>query len=126
MYEFIREAGWGIYPVLIFGAFSLLVAVQYVRTRRNDVLALLCALSVLTLLAGALGTVTGLTTSARYIADVAVNEKWIFLVGLRESLNNATAALVIVAIDAMLVCLSLARSLGSPPRELAVSASHSR
>jgi hypothetical protein len=127
MLEFIREAGWGIFPVLIFGTLSLGVAIQYVRTRRTNVLALLCALSVLTLLAGALGTVTGLQTSARYIGDVALNEKWIFLVGLRESLNNATAALVIVAIDAMLVCLALARSLGSPPQpELAPTASHSR
>jgi hypothetical protein len=127
MLDFIREAGWGIFPVLIFGSLSLGVSVQYVRTRRRDVLALLCALSVLTLLAGALGTVTGLQTSARYIGNVAFEEKWIFLVGLRESLNNATAALIIVAVDAMLVCLALARSLGSPPHaELAPSASHSR
>jgi hypothetical protein len=127
MLEFIREAGWGIFPVLIFGTLSLGVSIQYVRTRRTSVLSLLCALSVLTLLAGALGTVTGLSVSARYIVDVAVDEKWIFLVGLRESLNNATAALSIVAIDAMLVCLTMARSLGSPPAaELAPSASHSR
>jgi hypothetical protein len=116
MMDFIHEAGWGIFPVLIFGALSLLIAVQYVRTRRSDVLALLCALAVLTLLAGALGTTTGLQVSARYIGNVALDEKWIFLVGLRESLNNATAALIIVAVDAMLVCLAMARALGSPPR----------
>jgi hypothetical protein len=115
MLEFIREAGWGIFPVLIFGAVSLAAAVQYVRTHDRYWLALLCALAVLTLLAGALGTATGLQASARYIGDVALDEKWIFLVGLRESLNNATAALVIVTVDALLVCIALARAIGSPP-----------
>ena len=110
MLDFIREAGWGIFPVMFFGALSLGVSVQYVRTRRGDLLALLCGLSVLTLLAGALGTVTGLQASANYIGNVELDEKWVFLIGLRESLNNAVASLVIVGVDAMLVCLSLARS----------------
>lgn len=121
MLEFIREAGWGIFPVLIFGALSLGAAVQYVRTRSAEWLALLCALSVLTLLAGALGTATGLQASARYIGDVSLDEKWIFLIGLRESLNNATAALVIVTVDALLVCVALARAIGSPPTRAALA-----
>ncbi len=116
--DFIHEAGWGIFPVLIFGSASLVAAIGYARTARRDVLNVLLALGVLTCLFGLLGTATGLQASARYIHAVSLEEKWIFLVGLRESLNNLVGALLIVCIDAIVVSAALARHLFTSPSVL--------
>ena len=109
--DFVHEAGWGIYPVLVFGSASLVAAIGYARTARRDVFSVLFALGVLTCLFGLLGTATGLQASARAINTVSLDDKWIFIVGLRESLNNLVGALLIVCLDGMVVSASLTRRL---------------
>lgn len=101
--HFVREAGWGIYPVFVLGSASLVAALRYMRTPRADVLAVVVALGVVTCLFGVLGTVTGLQASVNYIGELGADEKWIFLVGLREALNNMVAALMIVCVDGLIV-----------------------
>ena len=110
-FNFVHEAGWGIFPVLFFGSASLAVALSYARAPRREALAVIVALGVLTCLMGCLGTVTGLQASALHIGDVGIDNKWIFLVGMREALNNMVAALMIVSLDALVVSVSLARRL---------------
>jgi hypothetical protein len=94
MFDFIREAGWGIFPVLGFGLCTLAASLRFARGQSADLLRLSAALSFLTLSAGALGTFTGLQAAARYVEAHEV--KWLFVVGLREALNNLVAALVLV------------------------------
>lgn len=96
--EFIREAGWGIYPVLAFGLAALIVAARQIGAPRAGRTTTAGLLMALTLAAGGLGTATGLKTSASHIHEVAFAEKWIFLVGLSESLNNMVAALVLITL----------------------------
>lgn len=102
MVEFIREAGWGIYPVLLFGGVSLAVSLRYAIAPRRELLPLVIGFAVATVIAGLLGAVTGIQTTVRYVGEVAASERWLFLVGLRESLNNVVAALCIATIDALL------------------------
>jgi hypothetical protein len=108
--NFIMEAGWGIWPVIGFGLASLGFAAKFVRTRERNAFYALLGTAVLTLLAGALGTFTGLQAAAQYIANT--NEKWLFIVGLREALNNMTLALAVVIVDAMVVTLCFVRGAG--------------
>lgn len=110
MGTFILEAGWGIWPVIVFGLLSLGYAAKFVRTREQNAFYALLGTAVLTLLAGALGTFTGLQTAAQYIVNTS--EKWLFIVGLREALNNMILALLVVVVDALAVTACYLRGAG--------------
>lgn len=103
MIDFIREAGFGIYPVMAFGFAAVFVALKHLLTPRSSHVATVKWLMALTGMAGLLGTITGLQKSAEYIHETP--EKWIFLLGLRESLNNLVGAAVLVSV-AMLAMLA--------------------
>lgn len=102
MMVFIHEAGWGIYPVLAFGIAALIVALKQLLAPKQGRATTAAWLMALTGVAGLLGTATGLQSTAYYVHDV--QDKWIFVAGLRESLNNMVAAGVFVAL-AMLAML---------------------
>jgi len=101
MIDFIREGGWPMYFVFAFGAASLAAALHYQKTLRKEFFAVVIGLAVATILVGALGTVLGVQQSARAIGDVDHEMKWIFLIGLKESLNNLVAALCFVVVDVL-------------------------
>ena len=90
---FVRDAGWGIWPVLFFGIFGLVVAIRHAAEPSRDRMALIVGLALATVLMGVLGAVTGVQASASgyVVADVPMR---LFVVGLRESLNNMVAALL--------------------------------
>ncbi len=93
--NFVREAGWPIFLVLVPGLLSLLVASSYAGRPSPGKRALLIGLSLSTVMAGCLGTVLGIQLTVHAASEVAAAERWIFLVGLKESLNNLVAALVL-------------------------------
>ena len=101
MRDFILEAGWGIWPVIVFGAISLALSVRYTFRPQRDLLLLVIGFSIATLLLGALGFATGVQASATF-AEHTANARWMFVVGLRESLNNVVASLVVVATNVLL------------------------
>lgn len=96
--EFIREAGWGIWPVLVFGSISLGLALHYAVRPRRSLFALVIGFSVATGLAGCLGTFTGVQNTVTNATNTMI-----FFVGLRESLHNMVAAFVIITITCLLV-----------------------
>jgi hypothetical protein len=106
MTNFIEEGGWGMYPVLIFGLAAFAVGLWQVVSPKRDRIVLAGWLMGLTTVAGVLGTATGVQTSARYIGQVAADKRWIFLIGLDESLNNLISALVLVALTMLLMMFS--------------------
>lgn len=113
MSTFLHEAGFPIWFVLALGITSLLCAARYARDGQARALYAVAGLALATLLAGALGTTVGLQASVRYIH--ALDEKWLFLIGLREALNNLVMALCFVLIDVLVVTLRLLRrGPGSP------------
>ncbi|MEZ4339409.1 MAG: hypothetical protein R3B82_22530 [Sandaracinaceae bacterium] len=101
MIEFIQEAGWGIYPVFFFGALCLGFSIRHSVQPDAGMLPLVIGTGVALLLCGVLGTITGLQVAVRYIAELGADERWLFLVGLREALNNMVAALVLAALSTM-------------------------
>jgi hypothetical protein len=100
MNMFIRQAGWGIYPVLLFGFVGLVLALRHAARPTRGGTSLVVGLSVATLLLGALGTVTGLQVSATHIGEVSDVGR-IFLYGMAEALNNLIAALLFAVLHAL-------------------------
>ena len=100
---YMHEAGWGIWPVLAFGGVALVLSLIYAVKPRRSRYALVVGFSVATVLSGFLGALTGVQNSVRYISRVEDGERWLFLVGLRESLNNLLLAFVVVTLACLLV-----------------------
>ena len=96
--EFIHEAGWGIWPVLVFGSISLGLALHHAVRPRRSLFSLVVGFSVATGLAGGLGSLTGVQNTVINATDYMM-----FFVGLRESLHNMVAAFVIVTVVCLLV-----------------------
>lgn len=117
MIEFVHEAGFGIIPTLAFGLAALFVGVRQVRsaTRRRATTA--AWLIGLTLAAGALGTVTGLQAAASHVAQSSSDP--LFLVGLREALNNLVAAVILAMLT--MLCLLVAHVRGGARPEAATA-----
>ena len=124
MFEFLHEAGWGIYPVLLFGGIAFALAVRHAVRPSRERQPLIAGFTIATLLAGGLGAVTGLQHSVAPLARVPDDLRWIFLIGMKEALNNVVAAFVITVLTVMCAMigsyrlalgLALARSMGSPP-----------
>jgi hypothetical protein len=98
MMMFIREAGWGIWPVLLFGVIGLALSLRYALTPAPRLLPLIVGFAVATIIVGCLGAVTGLQRSVGDLGRVLPERRWIFLLGLRESLNNVVAAFTTVGV----------------------------
>jgi len=109
MGTFLQEAGWGIWPVLFFGATALVAVVGYVRAPGRARGLLTALLGVLTLVAGGLGTATGLQATCVHVAAGAPVDRWQFVIGLRESLNNLVAALLLVFLVALVAAAAHVR-----------------
>jgi hypothetical protein len=114
MLTFVQEAGFPIWFVLVFGIASLLCSARYLRDGGTAALYAMAGLALATLLAGALGTAVGLQASVRYIHSI--DEKWLFLIGLREALNNLVMALCVVLVDVLVATARVLRR--RPGREV--------
>ncbi len=94
--DFIREAGWPIFPTLAFGVAALAVSIKMIEKPTEQLASLVRNLSCLTLIFGVFGTIIGLQTTVRAVEQVEPAMRWIFVVGLRETLNNLDAALLVL------------------------------
>jgi len=103
MLNAIREGGWPMYVVLAVGVTSLTAAYRYSRDGRRDLLGLVLGLAAATLFAGVFGTVAGMMVSVDHIGEVPPDQRWIVLIGFKESLNNLALASVVVFGDALLL-----------------------
>lgn len=101
MMEHFREGGWGMFPTLVFGLAMLAVAARYALRPERRYVPLLLGLGTVTLSSGALGFVTGLIATFRYIGGVPASERYIALIGIGESLNNIAFSLIFVVISAL-------------------------
>lgn len=107
MVEAFRLGGWGMYPILFFGVLMLLSSVRYAIKPESRYLPLQISLGILTLLSGALGFVTGVITSFMAMGDVMPDKRWIWMIGVAESLHCISFALVLA------VLAGIATSIGS-------------
>lgn len=98
---FIREAGWGIWPVMFFGLLGLVVATRHAIAPSRERMPLIIGLALATVLMGVLGAVTGVQVSASGYAVAEMSSR-LFLVGLRESLNNMVGALLFATVHTLI------------------------
>ena len=105
--EFVREAGWAIFPVLLFGTAAVAVAMRHAFALKKRELITLRWLSALTILAGLLGTVSGIQASIDASTGLDFNgvglDGRLVMVGLGEALNNLVASLALVAAAVLVV-----------------------
>jgi len=102
--DYIREGGWGMYPIMILGATAVVLAIRYAfEPNKTEVRTLTIYFLVATLIAGCLGTAVGVQKSAAAIGGVENARKWIFLLGLKESLNCFVSAFVVGTIATLIM-----------------------
>lgn len=117
MLEFIRDAGYGIFPVLVFGAVALVVSIRYTVRPERRFLPLIIGFAIATLIAGTIGTITGMQTTFDYLAQSHSANPVILLEGLKESLNNIVAACLIVTLVAIVTTIGAYRRVVKVDRE---------
>ena len=96
MREVIREGGWPMFPILALGVTALLAGLRHALFPQRSLRPLVIGLAVSTVVMGLLGTALGVQTSARFIGQVPPEQRYIFLIGLAESLNCLAVALALV------------------------------
>lgn len=98
MREAFQMGGWGMYPTLVFGLLMLAASVRYAISPERRYVPLLVSLGMMTFSAGALGFVTGTIKSLSAIGEVPDEKRWIWLLGVGESLNCVALALTLIVI----------------------------
>lgn len=101
MIEAFHMGGWGMYPTLMFGLLMLAASIRYAVSPERRFVPLQVSLGVLTLMAGALGFVTGVIKTFTLIGDVTPDKRWIWMLGVGESLNCIGLALVLSVLAAL-------------------------
>jgi hypothetical protein len=120
--HFIREAGYGIWPVLFFGIAALIVAARQAASPTPGRTVTALWLMALSFVFGLLATLMGVQASASGLPGITPDERWIFFLGLEEALYNLVTALML---SAMAMLLLLFAHLRSKPLARAVTAPQS-
>jgi hypothetical protein len=98
---FIREAGWPIYPIMLFGAGALLAAVRHALVPQRSLVPLIVGLCVATLTMGVLGTALGVQHSVIGLVDADPSLRWLLMVGMKEAMCCLDVSLLFVLVAAL-------------------------
>lgn len=109
MGEAFHLGGWGMYPTSVFGLLLIAAAIRYAMSPERRFVPLQVSLGIMTLASGGLGFVTGMIKSALAIDGAAADMRWIWVVGMGESLNNVALALALLTIGALAASLGALR-----------------
>ncbi len=99
--EMFREGGFGMFPTLGFGVWALYEALRQARrpTPRHPAS---IALALATVLAGTLGTLTGIIKTLGAASSAPPPEHLtLVLIGVSESLHNLVLALILVLLTVL-------------------------
>jgi hypothetical protein len=108
--DFYRAGGMGMYPVTLFGFLLVVSCVLYTLRLRPHHAKLAKIMAGTTLMAGLLGTATGVCTTAVYLHQVEVGKQLeIFALGLQESLHDTVLALIFVIIASLIASAGVLR-----------------
>lgn len=115
MTTIIEQAGWGIYPVLLFGIGMLAIAVVYAIVPRPQFLPLLATFVVSTWMSGAMGTLRGIQTTAQW-AHEAGGSLATFFEPFSQSLLCLQTAIGLTFIAMLLTMIGAARFAAARPK----------
>ena len=101
MGEAFHQGGWGMYPTALFGLLLLAASIRYAFSPDKRFVPLQVSLGIITLTSGGLGFVTGMIKSLSAIGEVTAEQRWIWLLGMGESLNNVALALLLVTVGSI-------------------------
>lgn len=119
MGEAFRMGGWGMFPTSIFGLLMVAAAIRYALSPERRFVPLQVTLGIMTLASGGLGFVTGVIKSVSSIDSVGADKRWIWLLGMGESLHNIALALALVTIAAIAASVGAGRIARAEPGKLA-------
>lgn len=123
MWEYLRDGGWGMVPVLVFGGVAMVVASRHAFAPARRFVPLIVGFCAVTMIAGVLGTVTGVQHSVAYVDQASSTDRWLVAIGLREALNTLVAACVSVVLAALVgTCGSYRHALRDERREAGATA----
>ena len=104
--------------MVIFGLAAVGCAAMYARHLEARWHGVGLGMGAMTVFAGILGSVKGMQRSAEAIGGVAADERWIFLLGVKESLQNMVVAMVLLSVAVLLLTVGAWRNHApSPPEE---------
>ena len=90
--------GFPMWVTLLFGVLSIGAAARYAIRPERRYVPLVVSLGSMTFLSGLFGFVTGLAKSLNALDVVPADRRWIWMLGLGESLVNVAFALALVAV----------------------------
>lgn len=94
--------GFGMYPTLVAGLALLAACVRYARRPESRYVPLMLCLGLFTLLAGALGFISGVITVLKAITGpLADAGPSVLYIGIQESLHNVALALLLTTLSAL-------------------------
>ena len=109
MTDFFHMGGWGVYPVTVFGGLMVIAALAYALKPERRFVPLQVTLGLMTLSAGVLGTVSGVIRSLLGLHGVEEGRRWIWMLGLGESLTNIVIAFVFVVLALLVASVGALR-----------------
>ena len=95
MGEMFREGGWPMFPTVVLGAAALLSALRYALEPERSLRPLVLGLLAASVVMGVLGTALGVQASARAIGEVPPEQRYVFVIGLKEAAYCTVAALTL-------------------------------
>jgi hypothetical protein len=113
MMEFFREGGWGMWPILIFGAVTVGAAVRFMQKPETGLLRFVAAMALTTLITTIHATWTCLAAVASFVEDpnrVADAEMTrTFFAGFKESTRPGTLGGLLLTLACLLVAIGMLR-----------------
>jgi hypothetical protein len=107
MVDIFREGGWPMYPILSLGGTALVLALWSLRSSHRGLGVMVVGLMASSLLFGLFGTCLGIGESVKHIREVPPESRWIFLIGLSESLRCVSLALALAVPTALALTASV-------------------
>ena len=109
MTEMFRNGGWGMFPTAIFGVLLMGASILYAVRPDRRFVPIQISLGIVTLMAGSLGFVTGLIRSLGALQGVDQTKRWIWLLGMGESLNDIALAMALIVLAGLVASVGTLR-----------------